>query len=181
MKKFKYCPICGEGKLTKKIIDETFTYKGQSITIPNYIIYECDSCGEAIVDSRTLKIAGKKLTAFKRKVEGLLTPEEIRKIRKKFGFSQELMSELLGGGKKAFARYETGELCQSRAMDNLLRIIDAYPFTISILLENKAKEIDIKENPVVSLEFKKAYKTVIKYRHINHVTDYYGTEAVNAG
>lgn len=78
MKKFEYCPICGEGKLTKKIIDETFTYKGQSITIPNYIIYECDSCGEAIVDSRTLKIAGKKLTAFKRKVEGLLTPEEIR-------------------------------------------------------------------------------------------------------
>lgn len=163
MKTLKKCPICGEGKLTKKIIDETFNYKGRKVTVPDYVIYECEECGEAIVDKNSLKKAGKKLSSFKREAEGLLTPEEIKKIRKKFNFSQELMGEILGGGKKAFARYEAGNLCQSRAMDNLLRIIDAYPFTIKILLKQKIEKYNQEKSSVISLETKKTYKTLIKY------------------
>jgi len=165
MKISENCPICGEGKLIKKVVEETFTYKGKSITIPDYVIYECNLCGEAIVDKKTLKSAGKKLTAFKKEIEGLLTPEEIKRIRKKFNFSQELMGEILGGGKKAFARYETGHLCQSRAMDNLLRILDAYPFTINVLIKNKIKTNSYQEQQVISLELKNFYKTNRKFAH----------------
>ncbi len=53
------CPICDKGILTKKVIDETFKYKESEITIPNYIIYKCATCEEAIVDNEALKASGK--------------------------------------------------------------------------------------------------------------------------
>jgi len=160
MQGFKKCPICGEGKLVRKITEEVFNYKGKTITIPDYVSYECNECGEAIVDKETLKLSGKKLKEFKRQVEGLLTPNEIKSIRKKFGLSQEKMGEILGGGKKSFARYETGQLCQSRAMDNLLRILDAYPFVLRVLLDRIETITEKKDIKIEDLELKRAYKIV---------------------
>ena len=53
------CPVCDKGILTKKVVDETFEYNGSEVTIPDYIIYACNTCEEAIVDSETLKTSGK--------------------------------------------------------------------------------------------------------------------------
>jgi HTH-type transcriptional regulator/antitoxin MqsA len=127
------CPICGKGPLKKEVIEETFSYKGETITIPNYVVYKCDLCKETIVDKGTLKSSAKLLKNFKCKVDGLLTGEEIREIRKKVGFTQEQMSEILGGGLKSFARYEAGKICQSKAMDNLLRILDRFPQVVHFI------------------------------------------------
>lgn len=131
--KTNICPVCGKGSLKKEIIEERFTYKGQSMTIPNYIVYRCNLCGEAIVDKQTLKSSGKQLKNFKCKVDGLLTGDQIKDIRRRLGFTQEQMSELLGGGLKSFARYEAGKICQSKAMDNLLRILDKFPQVVQFI------------------------------------------------
>ena len=40
-----------------------------------------------------------------------------------FGYTQEEFGNILGGGKKAFARYENGTITQSRAMDNQLKML----------------------------------------------------------
>ena len=65
--------------------------------------------------------------------EGYLTAEDIRRIRKKLGLTQKAMAEKLGVGLKTFARYENRSVCQSRAMDNLLRILDKYPVALKVL------------------------------------------------
>lgn len=131
------CPICGGAELTKKIANETFEYKGQSTTIPNYVTYVCTSCGEAIVDNVTLKESGKKLKDFQRQVDGLLTGQQIKAIRKKLGLSQEQLADIIGGGLKSVARYESGQVCQSKGMDNLLRILDAYPHTLKVIQKSE--------------------------------------------
>ena len=59
--KTKNCPICGTGKLKKKVGTESFEYKGETLTIPDYVTFLCKECGETIVDSVTLKESGKKL------------------------------------------------------------------------------------------------------------------------
>jgi len=74
MSKLRKCPICKKGNLTEKKIEEVFSYKGYHIAIPDYTIYECDTCGEAIVGRNTLKKSGKILKKFKKQVE-----ERIRK------------------------------------------------------------------------------------------------------
>jgi putative zinc finger/helix-turn-helix YgiT family protein len=62
-----------------------------------------------------------------------LTGEDIKRIRKKLGLTQEGMAEKLGVGLKTFARYENLSVRQSKAMDNLLRILDKYPESIEII------------------------------------------------
>jgi HTH-type transcriptional regulator/antitoxin MqsA len=137
MKKQK-CPICGSGTLHKKIGTEQFEYKGETIFIPNYITYACSECGEAIVDKNTLKDSGKTLKDFQRKVDGLLTGEQIKAIRNKLELTQEEMADIVGGGQKSLARYESGQVCQSKGMDNLLRILDAYPETLRVIKKKTA-------------------------------------------
>jgi HTH-type transcriptional regulator/antitoxin MqsA len=128
------CPICGEGMLERDVITETFEYKGEKVVIPNYVIFKCGNCDESIVEKDTLKTSEKTIRDFQRRVDGLLTSNEIKKIRKSFGFTQEDIGNLLGGGAKGFARYETGKVSQSKAMDNLLRIIDAHPDALDVLI-----------------------------------------------
>jgi len=69
------CPVCGAGSLKKKAGTESFEYKGQTRTIPNYVTYVCSECGEAIVDSATLKESGKILKDFKLKMKVALHDE----------------------------------------------------------------------------------------------------------
>lgn len=153
------CPVCGVGTLKKEVGTETFEYKGMSTAIPNYVTRKCDECGEAIVDKTTLKESGRILKDFQRKVDGLLLAEEIKNIRKRLNLSQEEMAEILGGGLKSFARYETGRVCQSRGMDNLLRILDAYPFTMNVIQKNQVKKLAMhKEKKVIAYEDFKALK-----------------------
>lgn len=131
--KAQKCSICGAESLTRKVGTESFEYKGKKKEIPNYVTYECSECGEAIVDSATLKESGKILKDFQREVDGLLTGPQIKAIRIKLGLTQEQLANIIGGGLKSVARYESGQVCQSKGMDNLLRILDAYPQTLKII------------------------------------------------
>ena len=79
--KARKCPICGAGSLKKKVGIETFEYKVQIKRVPNYVTYVCTECGEAIVDSATVKESGKMLKDFQREVDGLLTGQSIKVTR----------------------------------------------------------------------------------------------------
>ena len=134
--KAQKCPICGAGSLKKEVKTETFTYKGENKDIPNYITWSCAECGEAIVDNESLKASGKLLKDFQREVDGLLTGQQIKNVRTKLGLTQTQLAHIIGGGLKSVARYESSQVCQSKGMDNLLRILDAYPHTLNVILKN---------------------------------------------
>lgn len=146
--KNEQCPICGQGILKKEVRDEIFEYKGCSKIIPNYVTYSCPECGESIVDSASLKASGKLLKDFQREVDGLLSGMEIKRIRLKLGLTQTEMSEVLGGGTKAFARYESDSICQSKAMDTLLRILDRFPHVLQVI---KGSSGSIEEKKVLGV------------------------------
>lgn len=143
------CLICGIGSLEKTVREETFEYKGESLTVPDYVVYRCPSCEEGIVDKNTLRDTEKVIRDFHREVDGLLTSKEIKKIRTSLGFTQEAMGGLLGGGEKSFARYETGRVTQTKAMDNLLRILDTYPFILDVIMTQPAKGMKGKDSETV--------------------------------
>jgi HTH-type transcriptional regulator / antitoxin MqsA len=126
------CPMC-KGQLKSNSITETFTYKGKSFDYPNYVVHVCDKCGEEFVGDKTMKQSARKVRDFYRVVDGLLTASEIKRIRVKLGRSQEDLSSILGGGLKAFARYENSDVIQAESMDNLLRILDEMPHAIEII------------------------------------------------
>jgi len=131
------CPLCNEGNLRKRDRDESFNYKGQKLIIPNYTVYVCDKCNEELVDEKTINAAEKKLRDFHRKVDNLLTSDEIVAIRKKLGLTQEQLAEKLEISRISIARYESGQLTQGKSQDIHLRLLIENP---SCLMSLQSKE-----------------------------------------
>lgn len=65
------CPNCGITNLKKKVITETFEYKGEKLEVPNYIIFECKLCDDSFVDGRSLTNLDKILKEFHNTVDQL--------------------------------------------------------------------------------------------------------------
>ncbi|HAS6026175.1 TPA: YgiT-type zinc finger protein [Vibrio vulnificus] len=118
------CPFCGEGSLVRESRDVEYKYKGHTLLIPQPGTY-CDACEESILEPEDLKATRVDLQAFRSRVDGLLEPKEIRRIRSKvLGLNQKDAGELFGGGHNAFSRYERGESALPRAMSMLLSLVD---------------------------------------------------------
>src|ERR1700736_5034720 len=71
-----------------------------------------------------------------------LAPDDIRRIRETLGLSQVEAGELLGGGPRAFTKYESGTNKPSASVANLLRTIDANPAALSVLAGRKLAPIE---------------------------------------
>jgi len=62
-----------------------------------------------------------------------LEPDEIRAIREGLGLSQVEAGELLGGGPRAFTKYEAGAIRPRASVVRLLRVLEANPKALSSL------------------------------------------------
>src|SRR5258708_40346854 len=71
-----------------------------------------------------------------------LDPTDIRSIREKVGISQVEAGELLGGGPRAFTKYESGTIKPAASVSNLLRMLDANPAALITLSDRKLPPIE---------------------------------------
>ena len=127
-------PVCPEtgAPMYRGVRPMTLTYKGESLTFDMPGWY-CDQSEESIHTGEDMKISDRKLNLLKARCEGLLEPEEIRRIRKKLHLSQEQAGTLIGGGPRAFQKYESGDLLPSRAVSTALVLLDHDPAALSVL------------------------------------------------
>lgn len=112
-------------------------YKGQSATVQMPGWY-CRDSGESIHTGADMKVSDKALKELKIKVEKLLLPEEIRRIRTKLGLTQREAGDVIGGGPNAFQKYESGEVLLSKGMSNFLRVLEKHPEEVAKLKEQSA-------------------------------------------
>ena len=133
-------PICPQtgAPMYRSVRPMILTYKDRSLTFDMPGWY-CDQSDESIHTGEDMKISDRMLNLLKARSEGLLEPEEIRRIRKKLRLSQEAAGTLLGGGPRAFQKYESGDLLPSRAICSVLLLLDHDPEALSLIKEhNKA-------------------------------------------
>ena len=110
----------------------TLRYKGESITFDMPGWYS-QASEEGIHSGEDMKVSDRVLNRLKARVEGLLEPEEIRRIRKRLRLSQSAAGELIGGGPRAFQKYESGDLLPSRAISSALVLLDHQPNALGVL------------------------------------------------
>src|SRR5215216_3787348 len=103
------CPICGEFAQENKIKPMIYNYKNVEFLINQPALW-CDSCGEGIIDAKASNEVMPLIQAEKARIDGLLTPEEIKKVRTKLKLTQKKAAAIFGGGVNAFNRYEKGKL-----------------------------------------------------------------------
>ena len=127
-------PVCPEtgAPMFRGVRPMTITYKDETATFEMPGWY-CDQSEESIHTGEDLKVSDRMLNRLKAAHEGVLPPEEIHRIRKKLHLTQEAAGLLIGGGPRAFQKYEKGDLLPSRAVSNALILLDRDPEALSVL------------------------------------------------
>ena len=125
------CPKTGTA-MHRDVRPMTLTYKGKKITFDMPGWY-CDQSDESIHTSKDMKVSDRMLNRLKARSEGLLEPEAIRRIRKKLHLTQKLAGRVVGGGPRAFQKYECGDLLPSRAISSALILLDYNPVALDVL------------------------------------------------
>lgn len=126
------CPACGEGTLQSQTELETVEYHGQTGEIELRFAV-CDTCGSDLTGADDARHNKRAMNAFKKRVDGLLTGEEIKAFRGHLNLTQRLIAQLIGGGEVAFSRYESDDVVQSGPMDTALRLCMASPSNLLTL------------------------------------------------
>ena len=116
------CPKTG-APMKRGVRAMTLEYKDVSATFEMPGWY-CDRSEESIHTGEDMKVSDRALNRLKAVTEGLLLPEEIKRIRAKLELTQEAAGELIGGGPRAFQKYEAGDLLPSRAISSASASID---------------------------------------------------------
>lgn len=126
MNKFEPCPFCGKMAYHHQTKPLTLNYKRHAMTVMQPGFW-CDKCKEGVIGGEDRKSTQKALQAFRSRVDGLLTPDEIKRIRVRLHIKQREACNLFGGGVNAFSRYERGETPIPKSLSQLLFLLDKHP------------------------------------------------------
>jgi HTH-type transcriptional regulator/antitoxin MqsA len=114
-------------------------YKGHAKALQT-LGWWCTACPEGVLDGAALQARERVFLKLRAEVEGVLSPAEVTAVRKQLGISQRKAGEWLGGGPRAFQKYERGTTAVSVPMSNLLRLLAHDPARIRELMPKTATE-----------------------------------------
>lgn len=118
----EFCPSCeAERPVQAERRTERYKVRGVQYDVPVDVLV-CESCGQSIFDERRDNDLLLGLYARYRNEKGLLTPEEIKAIRRKYNLSQRAFATLLGMSEATINRYEGGAL-QEDTHETLIRLV----------------------------------------------------------
>jgi len=133
-KKLK-CPACNKGFL-EEIISDYVTYAKDGnekiqITVKNLKREICPICKEEYLGTEALdRVEEEKYRAL-----NLLTPDQLKNIRKNLSLTQTEMANLLSVGEKSYFRWENGLSVQNKSIDKYIRLVYEHPENIRYLKE----------------------------------------------
>lgn len=95
--------------------------------------YRCDRCKEEFYDGEMASETSRRMAAAIRAEDGLLGPDEIVALRKKYALTQAQLERLIGAGPKTVVRWERGTVSQNKTADTLLRVLLEHPEVVASL------------------------------------------------
>jgi putative zinc finger/helix-turn-helix YgiT family protein len=131
------CPRCGTMMAERRSALE-LPVNGEEVSVPSAVHLRCPECDEVVLrfsDSRRLQ--GDAIAIYRKK-HGLLSADEIRAIRQRFGLTQSELAHLLHLGANTISRWESGRNVQTEALEMLLRLIRDLPGSLDYLRRHAA-------------------------------------------
>lgn len=143
------CEVCGEGHVVPLQGSNEVEYKGKQYAVPFRMSY-CDACGSEFGSPADMRANKRAVIELQKQVDGLLEGHAIRHIRAMYKLSQEEAGRVFGGGPVAFSKYESNDIAQSTAMDNLLRAAQQIPGVVHFLAKRACVDIKPAEMQIAS-------------------------------
>ena len=129
------CTACNKG-LLENITSDYVTYVKDGsdkikVIVKNLKHEKCPVCNEEYLDSKALdRVQEEKYRAL-----NLLTPDQLKTLRKNLNLTQTDMAGLLGVGEKSYFRWENGLSIQSRSIDKYIKLVYENPANVRHLKE----------------------------------------------
>lgn len=116
------CEVCGAPGLKTELVRDPFIYGvgDEAVELSADIpVHSCTRCDASYTGTEAERIEHDAVCRHL----GVLTPEEIQGIRKRYGLSRAAFARLTGFGKASLARWERGELIQNTSSDRYLKLL----------------------------------------------------------
>jgi putative zinc finger/helix-turn-helix YgiT family protein len=130
------CAICSSDKVKRVRRDFESKYNNTPVLVPNAVMCECGVCHERFFTPEQSRELSRQIKNRVRQRFGLLSPEEIIKIRHSLDLSQQDLEQLFGLGAKVVTRWETGRVVQAKTADIALRLLSIEPRCLAILRQD---------------------------------------------
>lgn len=160
-----FCSNCfNENDFVIKQEMETIEVRGEDIVIESQVTY-CKKCGNKIwnedLDDKNLIKAYEKY----KENHNLLSANEIKDIREKYGLTQQTFARILGVGDKTITRYENGAI-QDTAINNLIFLMKNINNFKKLFEERKniLTEIEISKIDLVLKQYEPSIITNSEYK-----------------
>jgi putative zinc finger/helix-turn-helix YgiT family protein len=121
-----YCANCGEQALEERKIPLDIKQGSRTFKIQDRHIF-CRSCKNISYVGSQISEHELAVAAALREADGLLSPDDLDKIRSQYKFRQVDMEQILSTGPKTWTRWERGKVPQNKAADSLIRLIAEDP------------------------------------------------------
>lgn len=132
----KFCDVCGKEVKTKVIVkNETYEVFGDEIEVDAKVL-TCSECGEELFSEELDNATLVRAYEIYRSRHKLLSPEEIKDIRERYGLSQRSFAKLLNWGDKTVFRYENGSV-QDKTHNSLMLFLRDPDNMRSYLIDNE--------------------------------------------
>lgn len=133
------CLACdAENSYERKLVESEKSLRGETFTVKHHS-WRCRECGEGLLGPTEMDEAMRAVVEAYQKAHGLLTAENLKKLRSQQKLSQAKLAELSGLGIASIKRWEGGLVLQTEANDEALRGV----------LENRKEE---KDDPFIFVE-----------------------------
>lgn len=167
MCEIEICLECDGAAVQERVADVTHKIKGREIVLRNERHLYCPDCGSITYVDDMLEESQKAIAAELRRLDGLLTPDELRAIRLKYGLTQAEMERVLTTGPKTWVRWERGKVVHSAAVDRLLRQIAKNPMLMRDLMAETGIETSMVSRALEAIdqEIETSAAAAIKARH----------------
>lgn len=143
------CAACEKGQLHLQSYSASAEYKGVKRELRQHML-RCDHCKAELFDDACGRFNRRAYVAFQKSVDGIPTGAEIKALRRSLGLSSEEAGLLLGGGPKAFSKYENDEIVPRDAMLTLLQTLTKHPEVLDLIRSAKGmKPAKTKVEPVI--------------------------------
>jgi putative zinc finger/helix-turn-helix YgiT family protein len=131
------CPRCGTIMAERRSVLKV-PVNGEEVSVPSALHLRCPKCDEVVLQFSAARRLQEDAIAVYRKKHGLLSADEIRAIRERFGLTQSELARLLHLGANTISRWESGRNVQTEALEMLLRLLRDLPGSLDYLRQHAA-------------------------------------------
>lgn len=116
------CDLCGAPGLKTELVRDPFIYGAGEDAVEltaEFPVYTCSRC-EVSYTGEIAEIAQHEAVCHHL---GVLTPAQIRGLRRRYDLSRAALARLTGFGEASLARWERGKVIQNTSSDRYLRLL----------------------------------------------------------